>query len=439
MKTKQITFFFGLLFLIQSVVAQIPAGYYDAATGLIGAPLKTALHKIIRGHTERSYAQLWTDFQTTDKTSAGKVWDMYSNCTFTYGTNQCGSYSVECDCYNREHSMPNSWWGGTTDTMYTDLFHLVPTDGKVNGMRSNFPFGEVTNPTYTSGNGSKLGPCSFPGYSGTVFEPIDEYKGDFARNYFYLATRYETKIGSWNSDMLAGNTYPVFTTWAVNLLLAWSAQDTVSPKEIARNNAIYGIQHNRNPFIDHPEWANAIWGATVAVTAITVNSAGNANTINTPLGTLQMSAAIAPANATIQTVFWTVIPGTGTASISASGLLTATTNGDVTVKALANDGSGIFGTKVITLSNQGSGVDSYNSMGKYTFFPNPVDDVLTVDLSSNSTLPELIWISDVTGKVIYQATPSEFMTKIDLSAYNHGIYFLNINSKQTRSSYKLAH
>lgn len=251
--------------LLQSLPAQIPAGYYDSANGLTGSALKTALHRIIRNHTKRSYDQLWTDFETTDMTSTGKVWDMYSNCTWTFGTDQCGSYSSECDCYNREHSMPNSWWGGSTDTMYSDLFHLVPTDGKVNGMRSNYPFGTVSSPTYTSGNGSKLGPCSFSGYTGTVFEPIDTYKGDFARNYFYLATRYETRIASWSSDMLAGNSYPVFTTWALNLLYQWHTQDPVSQKEIDRNNAIYGIQHNRNPYIDHPEWVAVVWNFPTSV------------------------------------------------------------------------------------------------------------------------------------------------------------------------------
>jgi hypothetical protein len=151
--------------------------------------------------------------------------------------------------------------------MYTDMFHLVPTDGKVNGMRSNYPFGEVSNPTYTSGNGSKLGPCSFPGYAGIVFEPVDEYKGDFARNYFYMATRYENVIPTWHSNdvsaeaILQPNSYPVFETWFINLLLKWNTSDPVSQKEINRNNVIYNsFQHNRNPYIDHPEYVNSVWG-----------------------------------------------------------------------------------------------------------------------------------------------------------------------------------
>jgi hypothetical protein len=156
--------------------------------------------------------------------------------------------------------------------MYTDLFHLVPTDGYVNNRRSNFPFGEVSNPTYTSGNGSKLGSCSAPGYTGIVFEPINEYKGDFARNYFYMATRYENIISSWHSNesnaeaILQPNSFPVFETWFVNLLLKWSTNDPVSQKETARNNAVYAIQHNRNPFIDHPEYANMIWGTNAGIT-----------------------------------------------------------------------------------------------------------------------------------------------------------------------------
>jgi len=271
---KKILFLSALLFSFFAVRAQIPAGYYDSAQGLAGSALKTALHKIIRNHTVRSYSQLWTDFQTTDKDSTGNVWDMYSNCIFVFGTNQDNGTggTSECQFYNREHSMPNSWWGGTQDTMYTDLFHLIPADKYVNNTRGNNCFGEVSSPTHTFGNGGKMGPCSFAGYSGTVFEPVDEYKGDFARNYFYLATRYENKISTWTSDMLAGNSYPVFTTWAVNLLLKWSHQDPVSQKEIDRNNAVYGIQHNRNPFIDNPQWADSIWAVVASVYENKLNS-----------------------------------------------------------------------------------------------------------------------------------------------------------------------
>jgi hypothetical protein len=146
--------------------------------------------------------------------------------------------------------------------MYTDLFHIYPTDGKVNGMRSNYPFGEVGNATYVSANGgSKLGSArSELGYSGTVFEPIDEYKGDFARTYFYMSTCYLNKRLDYDNGNAMFNGARL-KEWAVRMLIAWSNEDPVSEKEINRNNAVYVLQHNRNPFIDYPELAGLIWGA----------------------------------------------------------------------------------------------------------------------------------------------------------------------------------
>lgn len=238
-----------------------PTNYYNAAVGYSEAALKTKLFTIVGSHTERSYANLWTDFQITDKRADGKVWDMYSNCTFTFGTHQdSGSGGTsECQYYNREHSMPNSWFNKEYP-MYSDLFHMYPTDKYVNNQRGNYPFGETSSTATTYGNGSKLGNSTFAGYTSTVFEPIDEYKGDFARTYFYMVTAYDDRVASWVSDQLAGNKYPALNTWSVNLFLKWNAQDPVSTKETNRNNAVYGIQKNRNPFIDHPELAEYIWG-----------------------------------------------------------------------------------------------------------------------------------------------------------------------------------
>ncbi len=243
--------------------------YYSAANGKKGSALKTALCGIIYSRTEKSYDYLWTAFKTTDKRSDGKVWDMYSNISnFTFGTDQAGSYSNEGDVYNREHSFPKSWFGGEVMPMYTDLHHMYPTDGYVNNRRGNLPFGEVNNPTYSSSGGfSKVGPCSYSGYTGTVFEPADEYKGDFARTYFYMVTCYEEKLADWyskNSESrttINGTTYPGFQTWQLNMLMEWATNDPVSEKETNRNNAVYGIQKNRNPFIDYPGLEQYIWGS----------------------------------------------------------------------------------------------------------------------------------------------------------------------------------
>src|SRR6056297_194917 len=265
---------FVLLFVLSSIIAwgqaQVPAGYYDAATGT-GYTLKSQLHDIIDAHSAQTHDDLWTHFQTTDVDNyydnSSLVWDMYSDnpfgsepYTYTFITDQCGNYSGEGSCYNREHSFPKSWFNDA-DPMYTDLFHIYLTDGYVNNMRGNYPFGEVGTADWTSQNGSKRGSCSYPGYSGTVFEPIDTFKGDFARAYFYMATRYEDIISGWpGSDMLNGTANQVFGDWALNMLMEWHTNDPVSQTEIDRNDAVYGIQGNRNPFIDNPDWVYEIWG-----------------------------------------------------------------------------------------------------------------------------------------------------------------------------------
>ena len=254
----------GLLFVFSlvAVCAQPRAGYYDAAQGKSDAALKTALFTIIKNLDVVSYAELWNSFRTTDNLD-GEVWDMYSDCSFSFGKqtdggNQCGSsIGGLCSCYNREHSFPKSWFGGDVSPMYSDLFHLYPTDGYVNGIRGNNPFGEVGSNYQTHGTGKSGSGSSESGYTGTVFEPADEYKGDFARTYFYMITCYENRVSNWSSPMLSGNGY---TEWATNLLLKWHRQDAVSTKETNRNNAVENIQDNRNPFIDHPELVEYIWG-----------------------------------------------------------------------------------------------------------------------------------------------------------------------------------
>jgi endonuclease I len=253
------------LYLFSFSYSQIPAGYYDPANGLYKTPLQAALHNIIKDHTVVTYQSLWYYFQSTDKKSDNSVWDIYSDVpggtppyVYFYNSDECGIYHTEGDCFNREHSWPKSWFGGEIEPMYTDMFHLYPVDGYVNGMRNNNAYGEVSNPSWTSMNGSKLGPCVTPGYSGTVFEPLDEYKGDLARTYFYMAVRYYTEDSGWpGSEATSGSQ---LLPWALDMMISWNNQDPVSQKEVERNNAIYLIQNNRNPFIDHPEFAQNIWG-----------------------------------------------------------------------------------------------------------------------------------------------------------------------------------
>lgn len=240
-----------------------PANYYKSCDGKSGEALLKQLESVVGPHTTVSYDGLWTLYRTTDVDANGKIWDMYSTKRWNTGE-KCGNYSKVGDCYNREHSFPKSWFNEKSP-MKSDAFHVYPTDGKVNGQRSNYPFGECAGGTTLSAPSGikalgRLGSSTFPGYSGKVFEPDDEYKGDFARTYFYMAAAYNDKIGGFSSDMLAGNSYPAFKQWAVNLLLKWHRQDPVSKKETDRNEAVYASQKNRNPFIDHPELAEYIWG-----------------------------------------------------------------------------------------------------------------------------------------------------------------------------------
>ncbi|TAE85080.1 MAG: T9SS C-terminal target domain-containing protein [Bacteroidetes bacterium] len=247
------------------------SNYYATINTQTGATLKTALYDKIKGHSSVGYNGLYNHYPTTDTYYDGTVWDIYSTrvdapspYTYNHGAKKCGNYQVEGDCYNREHTVPQSWFNSSEPTQ-SDMFHVLPTDGKVNGLRSNFPFGEVSNPTQTSLQGAKLGPNTTSGYSSTVFEPIDEYKGDIARGLLYMVTRYENSVSTWSGTaVLDGSVFPAYKQWHLNLLLKWHNQDPPSNREIIRNNAIAnGIQNNRNPFIDSPQFAHRIWGGAI--------------------------------------------------------------------------------------------------------------------------------------------------------------------------------
>jgi uncharacterized repeat protein (TIGR02543 family) len=245
----------AFLLVTTALQAQIPNGYYNNAEGKTGDALKIALHNIIKGHQVVSYSGLLDAYAYTDCYPDGKIWDIYSD--KHWGLSQdCGSYNSEGDCWNREHTWPQSWFNEKNGPK-SDLFHVMPTDGYVNNRRSNYPYGEVSYASWTSSNGSKLGSCTTSGYSGTVFEPVDEYKGDIARNFFYMSVRYYSEDSGWGSSGMTNKSE--IKDWAMTMLLRWSDEDPVSDKEIARNNAVYGYQNNRNPFIDHPEYARMIW------------------------------------------------------------------------------------------------------------------------------------------------------------------------------------
>ena len=287
---KRLFFVFSISFIAIASVAKsvtpaasLPA-YYAAIDSKSGKALFDAVQKVTKtGYSSLGYDGLWNAYKYTDLHENGYVWDMYSDCTWkSLSSNRCGSYSSECDCFNREHSIPKSWYGGSTSGPGCDIFHLVPTDGKVNGMRSNYPFGEVSSATYNK-QGNKLGSSknitivggnTIAGNTGAsiscsaskVFEPRDEYKGDFARGYMGALLRWagEKNFTDGEGSKTFTSTYTTgsfgLTKYGVALLMKWHRQDPVSQKEIDRNNGIQQTQGNRNPFIDYPYLAEYIWG-----------------------------------------------------------------------------------------------------------------------------------------------------------------------------------
>ena len=278
-------FFFALSLFAKSVTpaSSLPT-YYQDIDGKAGKALFDAVQKVTKlGYSSLGYDGLWGAYKKTDMRDNGKIWDMYSDCSWTVGSDQCGSYSNECDCYNREHSIPKSWFGGSKSGPGCDIFQVVPTDGYVNNKRSSYAFGEVSSASYTY-DGAKLGSAksititggntiagntgtTISG-SGTVFEPRDEYKGDFARGYFGTMIKwangdYQAFTSGDGSKMFSSN-YNTgsfgLTKYGVALLMKWHRQDPISQKEIDRNNGIQETQGNRNPFIDYPYLAEYIWG-----------------------------------------------------------------------------------------------------------------------------------------------------------------------------------
>lgn len=291
-----------LLFCAIAAFAQPQAGYYTSSTldGKNGRELELALKAIIYPHTRLSYDDLWGYYPTTDPAPADSipssytgdatdlVYDMYAwmaEFPKFYSDND----HSQTGGINREHCVPNSWWGGKQGCTeaYSDLHHLVPSDGAANNAKGDYALGEFTTgmtlvfPKDTRANASgytyivadaqghtaashvwKPSDANQSGGSVNLYEPADQYKGDFARMYLYVVCAYEGEL-TWQTNYMFTSDADNITTilpWAKNLLLKWHRQDPVSDKERARNNAVELLQHNRNPFIDYPELVEYIWG-----------------------------------------------------------------------------------------------------------------------------------------------------------------------------------
>jgi endonuclease I len=463
----------------------VPIGYYDAAVGLTCQPLKTAVKNIIStGYTTLSYTPgLWnlypySDKRRNDANTADILWDMYSDnptgpepYTYTLTTNQCGNYTGEGGCYNREHSTPQSWFAQLSP-MVSDAHHIFPTDGKVNAMHSNYPYGEVTTLLTQSGYtnpslaGSKLGTGTNNfGYTGTVFEPIDIYKGDFARAILYMAVRYEDEIISQNWASIpnsSGNAVLLSTTdqtdptvrrlqiyddWYLKLMFKWHNQDPVSQKEIDRNNVIYAQlitdgasqkkQGNRNPFIDHPEYVAAIWGNACIAGLLPVDFVDFTAQKNTSSIDLKWNIAneininryeversingiefetISTKNSTGQLVYNLV-----------DNKLPNATLVFYRIKGVDNDGSFKY-SKIVSVR--------LNSNKKLLLYPNPASTVLNINLKEIVTQKTTIQITDAVGKIIHLSNIAIGANNfsINTTTYLPGKYFIKIISDNAISN-----
>ena len=434
-----------LLLVVTAAIAQIPSGYYATSTGT-GYTLKTQLYNIIKGHTDPGYAGLYTTYQTSDRDyyyeNDGTILDMYSEKPtgtdpYAYGagtTQRCGTYSVEGDCYNREHIIPQSTFNSAAP-MVSDAHFITPTDGKVNGQRSNYPHGPVTSPTWTSLNGSKLGASTLSGYTGPIFEPINDFKGDIARMYFYFATRYENTVAGYSYAMFNNSSNQVFTTAFLNLLISWHNQDPVSAREIARNNAIYAIQKNRNPYIDHPEYVQAIWNPTADTQAPTapanlVSTTKTTNSISLSWSGSTDNTAVTGYNVYMNSALQATVTGLSTTITG----LTASTTYDFTVKAKDAAGNISASSNTLNVTTTASG--------------STTTDLLFSEYIEGSSNNKALEISNATGAAINLSIYSikkqtngagSWSTGLPLTGtLNNGSKFTVVNSLMASSCYPIS-
>jgi endonuclease I len=424
----------------------IPTGYYNAAAGLTCSPLKTALFNIISAnYNPLTYGEVWTAYQTTDMhrndaNTADIIWDMYSDnpagtepYTYTYGSSQCGTYNSEADCYNREHSFPKSWFNDGYP-MYTDINHLFPTDGYVNGRRGNQPYGTVSSPTWTSLNGSKLGPNTYPGFSGVVFEPRNEYKGDLARGQLYMVTRYENQVAGWQgngnaNDILNGTAYPALDNWYIKMLFTWHNADPVSAKEVARNNAVFALQGNRNPYIDHPEYVYLVWQCTGLLPVTIIDFTAQENN----------ESVLLKWYATNETNFKKYeiersVDGSGFYKIGeVAGMNLA--NYSFTDNNLPYANTVFYRLKMIDIDGHFSNskivsLRIADNFSNALVYPNPTKEKLTIKLQHALTEASQLLVADLSGRIVMLQQVADKQKNIDLMVklLPPGRYFIKISN-----------
>lgn len=445
---KYLLVYFLAIFCLQ-VTAQIPDGYYSNASNKNCASLKSALKKIITtGYNARAYDELYNQYKISDvkprETGAGSVtaiWDIYSDVPggkdpYNYDptNDRCGSYSKEGDCFNREHTVPQSWFNSEA-TPGSDYLHIMPTDGFVNGKRGNLQYGEVASASFTSNNGSKMGSSAIAGITGNVFEPIDTYKGDVARAFFYFVTRYQDNIIGWsnNSKAFSKDTFPSINIFYLKMLLQWNAQDPVSQKEIDRNNAAYTYQNNRNPFIDHPEYVGLVWnGSCPGLGTLPVDIIYFTGKLNGHQILLNWKTANA-----VNLAGFDVEKSYNSATFFATAFVNANNSGNYSytdniaketgrriyyrLKKKDKDGSFTY-SEVFSIHiplNQ-----------TFTVSPNPANNLITISINLPSVTPATIAIYNVQGKLVasYPCNTGNYTLTLSVAQLPAGSYFVKLQT-----------
>ena len=247
---RKFAIIFSLFLIVQKTsVPQIPDGYYSTASGLSGEELKTALHDIIDDHQEQSYSALWDILIESDEDPQNS-----DNFILIYTGRSLSKSSTYPD-WNREHIWAKSHGDFDNDPPAgTDAHHIRPCDVSVNSDRGNLDF---------DNGGNRHSEATGCYYDSDSWEPRDDVKGDIARMMFYMSVRYEGDI-SGEPDLELKDTLPTSGPYfgKLSTLLEWHKSDTADAFERNRNNVIYGYQNNRNPFIDHPDFVEKIWGDT---------------------------------------------------------------------------------------------------------------------------------------------------------------------------------
>ena len=429
----------------------IPAGYYDATAGLTCNNLKTALYNIIKptvANPNPTYTGMWSAFYITDDhlndlSTKTIVWDQYSDnpsgaepYEYTFGSpyqDKGSSGTSEGQRYNREHTFPQSWFGGSIEPMFSDMFIVFPSDKKVNSLRGNFPYGKVTSPTTTTLNGTKIGPnTSSASYTSSVIEPIDAYKGDLARTILYVATAYESSVAGWQgnsnaNDVLNGTSYPAFDNWYLLLLYGWHIQDPVSTKEIDRNNDVYMIQGNRNPYIDHPEYVTMVWQCTglLPVTIIDFTAKKyNESVLLKWYATYETNFKSYEVQRSNDGILFTTIgqvAGRNLANYSFTD--NNLPGGDrfyYRIKMIDIDGKSTYCKTISILMNA--------QITDMLVYPNPTSQKLTIQLQQALTTADELQVSDVAGRILMRQQLARGQKTVELNVTNlaPGRYFIRI-------------